>query len=65
MTQLALWPSGQDPFPADGLPRPKADVGLVEMSPEPVPCPVPCLGTTGCLCGQGELSDDPLWIEND
>jgi hypothetical protein len=22
-----------------------------------------CLGTMACLCGQQELSDDPLWIE--
>jgi len=28
-------------------------------------CPVGCRGTTECLCGQGEFSDDPLWIEND
>jgi hypothetical protein len=34
--------------------------------PEPtVDCPVGCRGTTACLCGQGELSDDPVWIEND
>ena len=30
-----------------------------------VECPVGCRGTTECLCGQGELSDDPVWIEND
>ena len=30
-----------------------------------VDCPVGCRGTTSCLCGQGELSDDPVWIEND
>lgn len=31
----------------------------------PVSCPVGCRGTTGCLCGQGELSDNPVWIERD
>lgn len=24
-----------------------------------------CLGSPGCLCGQRELSDSPLWIENE
>lgn len=24
-----------------------------------------CLGSPGCLCGQRELSDDPLWNESD
>jgi hypothetical protein len=33
--------------------------------PEPVGCLWGCWGTTECLCGQGELSDDPVWIEND
>jgi hypothetical protein len=36
-----------------------------ERLPETVGCPVGCRGTVGCLCGQGELSDDPVWIEND
>ncbi len=31
----------------------------------PVECLWGCRGTPECLCGQGELSDDPLWIEND
>jgi hypothetical protein len=31
----------------------------------PVECLWGCRGTPTCLCGQGELSDDPVWIEND
>lgn len=39
--------------------------GTVEPAQEPVDCPMGCQGTTQCFCGQGELSDDPLWIETD
>jgi hypothetical protein len=30
-----------------------------------VGCAVGCRGTVACLCGQGEMTDHPLWIEND
>lgn len=52
--------------------RPRAPLTARSASEEPcsalsgpVECPVGCRGTTSCLCGQGELSDDPVWIEND
>jgi len=28
-----------------------------------VDCLWGCRGTPACLCGQGELSDDPVWVE--
>lgn len=56
----------------DGLTRAWAhDRSTVSPEERPVgatldrACPVGCRGTTECLCGQGELSDDPLWIENE
>lgn len=41
------------------------DQGAAGAPPPPVECLWACQGTTRCLCGQGELSDDPLWIENE
>ena len=35
-----------------------------ERPPEAVCNRWHCLGTPECLCGQGEMSDDPLWIES-
>lgn len=40
-----------------------ADVSEAQVSTDPGGCPVGCLGTLACLCGQEELSDSPLWIE--
>lgn len=50
-------------FPTDASSSAEADVNRVETSPVAVECPVGCRGTTNCLCGQQELSDNPLWIE--
>lgn len=51
-------------FPTDARPRAEADVSRVQGPSTLVDCPVGCLGTTDCLCGQGELSDNPLWTED-
>lgn len=46
------------------------DAGRPAYAPQrsvviPVECAVGCQGTMACFCGQGELSDDPLWVERD
>ena len=66
------WVQGELLTPADGYQRALAPARTQRGPDErgegvtsPVECPVGCRGTAGCLCGQGELSDHPLWIEND
>lgn len=61
----SLFPSGPRWLTqADEVPARRARTSGIEVG-HPVDCPVGCRGTMLCLCGQGELSDNPLWIEND
>jgi hypothetical protein len=53
-----LWAASSDPV------APTGTTSGPERPPEAVCNRWHCLGTPECLCGQGEMSDDPLWIES-
>lgn len=46
-------------------PIPQGGEGAPEVASGAVDCLWGCRGTPRCLCGQGELSDSPLWMEAD
>lgn len=47
------------------VPLSQQRAGAPEAASGPGGCLWGCRGTTDCLCGQGELSDNPLWMEAD
>lgn len=59
------WPSLVPLAPRVPLGAPQAPDGAPEAASGAVDCQWGCRGTIHCLCGQGELSDNPLWMEAD
>lgn len=71
--QLELFRQGPEPdrphehvpFPGAPTPSGRIDVGCAQShAPEWTTTGI-CCGSPTCLCGQGELSDNPLWNEAD
>lgn len=53
------------PSPAAGSQALTLDVGCAEVHAPGWTTTGICCGSPTCLCGQLELSDSPLWIENE